>query len=101
MRYNVLSNGFITTVASCDYGIPDYLFEAGVRIKNHDLPLWEAREIADSVIDLIYYPKMDDFIAKVLGDLVREPGTSYSRIMSKWTPDKYDTYYPIRKREVY
>ena len=60
MRYNILSNGFITTIASCEYGLPNHLFEVGVRIRNHDLPLWEAREIVTNT-NQVYHRDMEVF----------------------------------------
>ncbi len=84
-RYNVLSNGFIMTIASCEYGLPDHLFECGVRIRNHDLPLWEAREIVTSINSVIYYADIDAFINKVKGTPKedREPNRAWKSRTSK------------------
>lgn len=97
MRYNVLIKDSLVTVCDCCEGISQPLFDKGVRIHHHDLPKWEALEIAASMVDNTFFVDYNKFKAEVLKntDLTREPMVAWSS--HRETKLTYDNLHDTRK----
>ena len=104
MRYNVLlvtiGKTSYCTIHDAEEGVSQPLFDKGVRIHRHDLPRWEALEIA-KFMDAVFYISYTDFCKKVIGDVDpnNEPVTRYQKTQGKFALSKFDN--PKDKREVY
>lgn len=102
MRYNVLSNGFFVVAASCDYGLPDYLFQKQVRIAHHDLALLDALNIC-KVSNQKHCKTIEYFIERVLGTdtLEQEPPTAWKPRVNRWENNKYEETHQHTPKEIY
>ena len=95
MRYNVLRNDRIMTISNAADGISDALFNAGVRIYQHDLSMDNALKIVQACIDYDY-TTLERFTEMLLGT-EREPGNFRTNVQSKFKPTKWDNPYDQRK----
>lgn len=105
MRYNILivTNNKInyTTIHDAAEGVSQPLFDKGVRIHRHDLPRWEALEIA-KFMDAVFYISYESFVKKVLGDIDPgevEPKKAWMRTKGKFALSKWDN--PLDQRKIY
>ncbi len=105
MRYNVLlitigKTSYCTIQDACE-GVSQPLFDKGVRIHRHDLPRWEALEIA-KFMDAVFYISYTDFCKKVIGDIDPneiEPKKAWLRNRGKFQLSKWDN--PLDQRKIY